>query len=455
MRKPHGALPVVAIVGRPNVGKSTLFNRLVGHRSAIVHDTPGITRDRHYDTTDRYGRQILVVDTGGLEPTADTDLFKAMRAQALTAVEEADVVLLVVDVRAGVTPMDAEVGRMLRGHNTPVLLVVNKVEGVAQEDASVDFYSMGMDEMFIISAEHGDHVTELVDRVLELLPEEVVEEEEADPDELRVAILGRPNIGKSTLVNRLIGEERHIVCDMPGTTMDSVDSVVDIDGQTWRFVDTAGVRRKSRISTEFEGFAVSRAVHSIERCHITLLLIDGAEGVTEQDARLANLVVERGRALVVLINKWDLVREDPDRNVKVLEREMARRLPHVAPWAPVVYISALTGKGTHRIVQAMLGVYEQFNKRLSTADCNRFLQHAVQTHSVPQRYHRPVRLNYMTQVRVRPPTFVVFSNTPEGVEESYKRYLVNRLRDNYGFEGTPLRLHFRKKRKPGEAKEDV
>lgn len=444
----------IAIVGRPNVGKSTLFNRLVGHRAAIVHDTPGITRDRNYGEARWERRTLHIIDTGGLEPRPDSDLFKSMRLQALAAVEEADLVLLLVDAREGITPMDAEVASLLRKSQKKVLLCANKAEGQTQDTQAMEFYALGLGEVHCISAEHGKGVADLLDEVVSLLPlEPETDDPEEEPNELRIAVIGRPNIGKSTLVNRLIGEERHVVCDMPGTTMDSVDSVIEVDGRTLRFVDTAGVRKKSRIGTEFEGFAVSKAIRSVERCHITLLMIDGAEGPSEQDARLARLVIDRGRALIFLVNKWDLVREDPERDIKVLQHEIERRMPH-AVWAPMLTMSALTGRGVHRILPTLDRVYEQFNKRVTTAECNRFLGEAVINHSVPQRYHRPVRLNFMTQIRVRPPTFVIFSNTPEGVDESYKRYLSNRLRDHYDFTGTPLRLDFRQKRKPGEAKED-
>lgn len=446
------SIPVIAIVGRPNVGKSTLVNRLVGDRVAIVHDTPGVTRDRHYASSDRYTEQeILVVDTGGLEPHLDDDLFKSMRDQALIAVEEADAVVLVVDSRAGMTPMDKEVARLLRGANRPVICAVNKVEGQEQQAAAYEFYGLGIEPLYLISAEHGGGVAEMMEHIESLLPPPVVEDVE-DDSELRVAIIGRPNIGKSTLVNHLIGEERHVVHDMPGTTMDSVDSLLEVGDRTYRLVDTAGVRRKSKIDTEFEGFAVSKSIRSVERCHVTLLMIDGAEGVTEQDARLAALVIERGRALVLLVNKWDLVREDEDRDIKVLENELDRRMPHTT-WAPVVLISALTGKGTHKILEAVETVYEQFDRRMSTSECNKFLAASIENHSVPQRHNRPVRLNYMTQVRVRPPTFVIWSNTPEGVETTYKRYLINRMREVWGLKGTPVRLDFRKKRRPWDEPE--
>jgi len=449
-------LPTIAIVGRPNVGKSTLFNRLIGGRPAIVHDRPGITRDRHYETTDRWcDRELAIVDTGGLEPDPDDDLFASMRVQSLAATEEADIVLWMVDARAGLTPLDSQVADILRGSQRPVVLVVNKVDVPSIEDDALEFHALGVGEFFTISAEHARGVADLMHRVGELLPPPVAQEEvppEHTTGEIRIAVIGRPNIGKSTLINRMVGQERHVVHDMPGTTMDAVDSPFEHNGNRYVLVDTAGVRKKRRISDAVEGFAVSRAIRSIERCHVSLLMVDGTLGLTDQDARLAALVTSRGRALVLLINKWDRVKEDPERSSRDIVDELERKLPH-APWAPVLYISALTGKGVHRILKDVHRVYEQFDKRLTTSECNRFLAAAVEAHSPPQRHHRPVRLNYMTQVRVRPPTFMISCNTPEGVVPAYKRYLQNRLREIYGFEGTPLRLNFKRKRRPGEAHE--
>ncbi len=451
--------PVIAIVGRPNVGKSTLFNRLVGRRSAIVHDRPGVTRDRHYDTTDRYGdREVMLVDTGGFEPRPEDDLFAAVRDQALAAVEEADVVLFVVDARAGMTPADQEASDILRRSDRPVLLVANKCDNPKVVDDAMEFHAMGFEELFDISAEHNHGVGYLMDRVLELLPmvsddDEETELEGADEGGIRIAVLGKPNVGKSTLVNLLLGEARQVVTDIAGTTMDAIDVPVEIDGIPYTLVDTAGVRRRSRIGDQVEGFAVSRAIRTVERCHVTLLMIDASLGPSEQDARLASLVIARGRCLIVLLNKWDLVRADSERNIRVLRDEFERKMPHTE-FAPIIQICATTGKGCHVIGPTVQRIYEAFDKRLSTAECNRFLEDSVTTHSVPQRYHRPVRLNYMTQVRVRPPSFVIWSNTPEGVDETYKRYLKNRLRKHYGFEGTPLRLDFKKKRRLGEAIEE-
>ncbi|MEY3212246.1 MAG: hypothetical protein RIT28_2727 [Pseudomonadota bacterium] len=534
------SLPVIAIVGRPNVGKSTLFNRLIGHRSAIVHNTPGVTRDRHYDITDRYGYSVMIVDTGGFEPHPEDQLFRNVRAQALAAVREADVVLFVVDSRAGLNPLDEEVGRVLRTVHSKVLLVINKVEGGQQRLEAAEFYALGFETLHLVSAEHDHGITDLMDEVYLLLGPGPVEEDDEDddsgaipeddeayeddedavdedsededsddedsededsddegseresaedsdddegdeeddddaldedwqpeldeaeapaptgkrrlapePDEIRIAVLGRPNVGKSTLVNRLIGEERQVVSDKPGTTMDAIDLPLETGGRKFVLVDTAGIRRKARIETDLEGFAISRSLRAIERCHVVLMVLDGDEGVSEQDARLLQVVLHRGRAVILLVNKWDLVRDDPERDITVLEKELGHRMPH-APWAPVLYISAKSGKGVSRILPMVEEVFKAFNQRLTTAECNRFLRAAVLAHSVPQRHHRPVRINYMTQIRVRPPTFVLWCNVPEGVDEAYKRYLSNRLREAYGFKGTSLRLFFRRKRRPGE-----
>jgi len=454
--------PVIAIVGRPNVGKSTLFNRLIGKRQALVDDRPGVTRDRHYGTAQFEGREFVIVDTGGFEPDLalleEGDMFRTVRVQAEAAVQEADVILFVVDRAAGLTPADRLTADILRkrlgdaASERRMLLVVNKCDGAAHDHDAAEFWELGLPDMLCISAEHGRNTYELWDAVTERIPD--LPEQDFDPeetDELRIAVLGRPNIGKSTLVNRLIGEDRHIVHDMPGTTMDAIDSVIETPEGTVRLVDTAGIRRKARIDDQLETWATLRAIKAIERCHVTLLMVNGEEGPSKQDARLAALINDRGRACIVLVNRWDAVQKMEDRNSRVLADELETELGHIS-WAPVIYISALTGKGCHRILSTVRTVFEQFQKRITTGQLNKFLEGAVEAHSVPQRYHHPVRLNYMTQVRVRPPTFVIFSNTPEGVKAPYKRYLENRLRSTYGFEGTPLRIQLRKKRKPGETR---
>ncbi len=477
-------LPVVAIVGRPNVGKSTLFNRLIGFRKAVVDDRPGVTRDRLYEETELDGRRVLLIDTGGLESDPDTDLLMAMRHQTLVALEEADVIVFVVDARKGVTPPDKDVAELLRRNERPVVLAANKCDGPRHDELIGDLWSFGIDPIVPISAEHGRGVWELTEAVTTRLPEaedvedviverdvEIVvrddegdgegEDDDADvpevqsgapaPHELRIAVIGRPNLGKSTLINTLLGEDRHLVFDMPGTTMDPVDSRLEVDGKRYLLVDTAGVRRRNRIDTQLERFVSLRSIRAIERCHVAVLVIDGTEGPTEQDARLAQLVNDRGRGLVIVVNKWDLAREDPDISSRSTEDDMQRRLPHVW-WAPHLFISAKTGKGVHRLLPMIEKVFKGFDTRISTSRLNRFVEEAVVAHSPPQVHHHPVRLYYATQIRVRPPTIAVFTNTPDGVTPAYQRYLVNRLREQFDLEGTPVRLHIKRRRKLGEEK---
>ncbi len=456
-------LPVVAVVGRPNVGKSTLFNRLVGFRKAVVHDRPGVTRDRLYEEAEFLDRRVLLIDTGGLEPDVETDLLSSMRRQSLVAIDEADVIIMMVDGRAGATPADEDVADLLRKSGKPVVLAVNKIDGQRQEELASEFWSLGLEPLVSVSAAHGRGIYELCEAAVQRLPDglavvpadlepgtPIEEADEGGP--VRIAVVGRPNIGKSTLVNALLGEDRHVVDDVPGTTMDPVDSALEVDGRPYVVVDTAGVRKRARIDDQLERFVSLRAIRAIERCHVTLLMIDGTEGPTDQDARLAQLVDDRGRALIVLINKWDLVRDDPDINARTTEEALERRLPHIT-WAPHLFISAKTGKGLHRVLPTVDQVYREFDRRIPTAELNRFLEQAVAAHTPPQRYHHPVRLYYATQTRVRPPTFAVFSNTPEGIGPTYKRYLGNRLREVFGFEGTPLRLHLRRRRRLGESAE--
>ncbi len=457
--------PVIAIVGRPNVGKSTLFNRLIGKRQALVDDRPGVTRDRHYGTASYQNREFVVVDTGGFEPDLalleEGDMFRTVRQQAEAAVTEADVVLFVVDRSAGLTPADSLTASILRrtlgdaDSEKRILLVVNKCDGPSHDIDAAEFWALGLPEMACISAEHGRGVFELWEQLIERVPADdgTTTSSDEDDSEVRVAVLGRPNIGKSTLVNRLLGEDRHVVHDMPGTTMDAIDSILETPEGRIRLVDTAGVRRRARIEDPLETWATLRAIKAIERCHVTLLVVDGETGPSKQDARLAALIQDRGRACIILINRWDKVVDIPERNSHVLTDELQTELGHIS-WAPVLYISALTGKGCRLILPMIRDVFAEFQRRITTGHLNQFLEHALAGHSPPQRYHHPVRLNYMTQVRVRPPTFVVWSNTPEGVQDPYKRYLENRLRQAYGFQGTPIRLQFRKKRKPGEPKSD-
>lgn len=465
-------LPVVAIVGRPNVGKSTLFNRLTGTHKALVHDRPGVTRDRNYETAAWQDRSYLLVDTGGFEPDArlargeerthrpegalvvrpGEPLYASMRAQSQAAVEEADVVIFLVDRQAGITPADKQTAELIRACSKPVIVAVNKCDTSTHDDDAVEFWELGFPELAAVSAEHGRGIFELMDAVSAHFPAEIAPEPE-DGAEIRMSVLGRPNVGKSTLLNRLLGEERHVVSELPGTTVDSTDTLMDYEGTRFRLVDTAGIRRRARIDDPLESLMVGASIRTIERCHIVMLVLDGAEGVTEQDAHLAALVAERGRGLIVLVNKWDKVRDLEDRNIATIEDEFSRKLPHVAH-APVLYISALTGKGAGKILAIARDVFASFNQRVATARLNEFLREAVAANNPPQRYNHPVKLNYMTQVRVRPPTFTVFTNTPEGVGVSYDRYLQNRMREQFGFFGSPLVIQYRRKRRPGELKED-
>lgn len=457
-------LPVVAIVGRPNVGKSTLFNRLSGERKALVADRPGVTRDRNYAHAAWIDRAYLLVDTGGLEPDAKAGsaasqdvwrikpgdpIFAAMKKQVEQAMREADVIVLLVDRQAGITPDDRHVADLCRQAGKPVIVAVNKCDEPMHEDESAEFWELGFEELVPVSAEHARGIWDLMEAVVAHFPKETVEVE--DESEVRIAVLGRPNVGKSTLVNRLIGEERHVVFDAPGTTVDATDSVFEYEGTRFRIVDTAGIRRRARIDDKVESLAVGSAIRTIERCHLVILVLDGAVGVSEQDARLAGLVEERGRALVVLVNKWDAVRDIEDRDIKVVEDEFERKLPHVAH-APVLYVSALTGKGCGKILTICKQVYDSFNTRITTARLNEFLRAAVLAHSPPQLHNHPVRLQYMTQVRVRPPTFTVFVNNPLGIVDHYDRYLKNKLREQFGFLGSPLQIEYRRRRKIGEAR---
>lgn len=472
-------IPVVAIVGRPNVGKSTLFNRFIGYRKAIVDDRPGVTRDRNYGEGSFLGQKFLFVDTGGFEPEPESDLFSEMRRQALFALEEADIFLFVVDRQTGLTPADTMTVQILRKAlpeeaQQKLLLVVNKCDGGRHDLEAVEFYSLGCGDPLTVSAEHGRGMYELWESVNELVPEDMRQtwadedsdsEEDSDGelsagedddgesertvDEIRIAILGRPNIGKSTLVNRMLGEDRHVVCDMPGTTMDSIDSVVTVDGQKYRFVDTAGIRRRAKIDQRLEAIAVGHAIRTIERCHLCILMIDGVEGVSKQDARLAALIADRGRACIILINKWDKAKNMEDRNSAVVDDEVEMSLPHMS-WAEVLYTSALTGKGCHRIIPLIKEAYKNFDRRISTSKLNKIFEQIVAANPPPQKHHHRVRLNYITQARVRPPTFVIWSNSPDAIPDSYKRYIENRFREHFKFGGAPLRINFRQKRKQWE-----
>ena len=438
-------MPLVAIVGRPNVGKSTLFNRLIGEKKAIVLDTPGVTRDRNYGEASWRKHRFSVVDTGGFEPKAEEGVTAAMRRQAMLAVDEADAVLFVTDARDGLMTADREVAAILRAATCPVLFVVNKVDSKIQEGDAAEFYKLGVDEIFSVSAEHGLGVGRLLDELVGYFPKPEVEDD--DERLTRVALLGRPNAGKSTLMNRLLGDERMIVDAMPGTTRDAVDSLVTWNDKSYVFIDTAGLRRKRGIDRKSsEGYSVVRTIRAMERCHVAVCLIDAQEGITEQDQRIIGMAVERGRALVIGINKWDAMEKD-HKTLDNYSKEILRMMPFVA-WAPHVFLSGLRGTRIKQLMTLVDSVRAAHLLRINTGPLNRWLEHSTNMHHPPIHKNRRLRLYYATQVRTAPPTIMVSCNDPEAIHFSYKRYLINQFRDAFDVRGTPIRLQFKGKKNP-------
>ena len=440
---------LVAIVGRPNVGKSTLFNRLVGAKKAIVLDTPGVTRDRHYGEAKWAGPPFDLIDTGGFEMVDSSNIVTQMREQAMAAIEEADLVLFVVDGRAGVTPDDIEVARLLRNSGKACICAVNKIDGQKQDALVYEFYSLGLENIMPISAEHSRGVSQLLEAVDDTLNLSAFfgDLDGEREDETRIALLGRPNVGKSTLTNRLLGEDRMIVDSTAGTTRDSIDAPLIVDGERFLLIDTAGLRRKSNIKRwSSEGFSVMRTIRAIERCHVAVVLIDAEEGITDQDAKIIGLTHEKGRALIILVNKWDAIEKD-HKTVEVYKEQIDRKLPF-AGYAPILFISGLTGQRVHKLIGFVKKVRENHLFRSTTGPLNRWLEEVVQKHHPPTHKNRRLRLYYVTQARNAPPTLIFHCNHPEAVHFSYQRYLVNQFRDKFGLEGTPIRLVFRGKDNP-------
>jgi GTP-binding protein len=431
-------LPVVAIVGRPNVGKSTLFNRILGQRKAIVEDFAGVTRDRNYAEITRYDKPFLLIDTGGFEPASTDRLLSQMREQSQLAIEEADVVILLMDVRDGLTPSDIEVAEMLRKIKKPVFFVANKVDGDKQETAATEFYSLGVEQIHTISSAHGRGVGELLDELLAVLPDSPQPETET---EVRLAVIGRPNVGKSSLVNRLLGYERVVANPTAGTTRDSVDTPFDYEGQRYVLIDTAGIRRKGRVSQTLEKYSAIQALKAMDRAHVVLMLLDAEEGVTDQDLAVAGYAYERGRALILAVNKWDLPEKDTHTMKRYLE-DVRYRFKYL-PFAPVLFISALTGQRIDKIMPTVARVNAEFNRKITTSELNSVLEEAVARHPPAMVSGRRIKLFYATQTMVRPPTFVIFTNSPDDIHFSYERYLQNAFREAFGFEGVPIWLKFR------------
>jgi GTPase len=431
-------LPLVALVGRPNVGKSTLFNRLVGERLAIVEDIPGTTRDRLYAPGEWNGRTFNVVDTGGLELGEAAEMPTRVRNQARLAIDEADVVVLLVDGTTGMTVEDTEVAEMLRRGRKPVVLAVNKTEGTARQYDALEFWSLGLGEPFAVSAIHGTGTGELLDAVVNALPPG--ESEEAEGGALRVAIIGRPNVGKSSLVNRLLGAERMIVSPVPGTTRDAVDERLTVDGRSYVLVDTAGIRRRGRVEPGVERYSVMRAMRALDRADVAVLLIDAVDGVTEQDAHIAGYLHDAWRGAVIAVNKWDLVEKDTHTIVEVTER--VRAALRFLDYAPIVFISALSGQRATKVLELADEVQAQRLRRIPTAELNKLLADIEARHDL-RRQGRPLKIRYITQVGVAPPRFALFVNDRQLVHFSFERFIVNMIRERYGFEGTPLQLLLR------------
>ncbi|MEM7125271.1 MAG: ribosome biogenesis GTPase Der [Chloroflexota bacterium] len=457
--------PIVALVGRPNVGKSTLFNRLTGTRTAIVEDIPGTTRDRIYGESDWNGIDFVVVDTGGLE--APTELAAShlrqpnhillaedsgqfipqIQNQAQLAMDEADAIILVVDSKEGLSAADEEVAELLRATNVPIFVAANKAESPQRKLESVEFWALGLGEPIPISAFHGTGVGDLLDVVAEVLPD-YVDSDEEDDETISVALVGRPNVGKSSLLNILTGTDRAIVSDVPGTTRDPIDTDIVYYGQDIRLVDTAGIRRRGKVEKGIEKYSVLRSMRSIDRADVALLLIDAVEGVTAQDTHVAGYVLEKRKSIMVLINKWDLVEKDAYTMLDFTQqiREDLKFMDYV----PVLFISALTNQRIHKILPAVLEVAEHRYHRIPTSEFNQFLHTAYDSSTPPSRHGRRLRLYYGSQVSVAPPTFAIFTNDPKLVHFSYERYLENRIREHFAFTGTPIQLHFRERSRKEE-----
>ncbi|MBU0481600.1 MAG: ribosome biogenesis GTPase Der [Proteobacteria bacterium] len=455
-------LTIVALVGRPNVGKSSLFNRLARKKEAIVDSTPGVTRDRHYGKIEWQGQKFILVDTGGIEPTPTKDgetgmafpreigveaqarVVDGMRQQTWLAVEEADVVFCLLDGREGLANEDFLVAQSLRKSGKPVFFLVNKVDGPEAEDLLVpQFYELGIDTLWPVSAAHGYGISTLMDALLEILVTPSAEQNDPAEGAISVACIGRPNVGKSSLINRLLGEARMLVSEVPGTTRDSVDTLFEKDGEKYLLIDTAGIRRRGKVSEKLEKFSVMQALSALERCDLALLLIDAGEGITEQDTKVIGYAFDRGRACIVVINKWDLVKGDKKRQDWI--KDDVDKATRFIGYAPSLTLSALSGKGVGSIFPAIRGVFEQFSLEFTTNRLNKVLQQAVEEHNPPMHKGRRLKFYYVTQVATRPPTFVLFVNYPKGVHFSYYRFLANRFRDGLGLDKSPLRLIMRER----------
>jgi GTP-binding protein len=432
--------PILALVGRPNVGKSTLFNRIIGERKAIVEDTPGITRDRLYEDASWNGRDFILIDTGGIDfENIEGHIESRIYQQVLLAIEEADVIVMVTDGKTGLTDEDLRAASILKKSKKPILLAVNKIDNFQNVDY-YDFYRLGLGDPIPVSSLHGMNTGDLLDAIVDAFPES--EPEENDDDVIRFALIGRPNVGKSSLANRLLGEERTIVSDIPGTTRDAIDSRFEKDGQKYVLIDTAGMRRRGKIQKTTEKYSIIRTLRSVDRSDVVLMLIDAVDGITEQDKKVAGYAHEAGKGILIVVNKWDAIEKD-DKTMKKFEEDVREEMAYLS-YAPIVYISALTGQRVQKVLEWVNFISEQQNLRITTARLNEVIQEALRLNPPPTDKGKKCRILYGTQVGVKPPKFVIYVNEPELVHFSYERYLVNQIRQNFGFEGTPIWLLIRK-----------
>lgn len=432
---------VVAIVGRPNVGKSTLFNKLVGDRLSIVKDEPGVTRDRLYRETEWAGKNFILVDTGGLEPKTEDFMMKKIKDQAQVAIDEADVVIFLVDGKTGITGLDEDIANILRKKDKKVVVAVNKIDNYMKEQENIfEFYTLGFEEVIGISGEHKVNLGDLLDAVIGKFDDRKERETE---EGLKISILGRPNAGKSSLVNKLLNEERSIVSDVAGTTRDALDSTLKYNGEKYTLIDTAGIRRKSKIEDSIEYYSVLRAMKSIKRADVCVLMLDATEMLTEQDKRVAGLIYEEKKPIIIVINKWDLIEKD-NNSVKEFTELVKADLAFLS-YAPIITVSALTGKRTVNVLEQAKFINEEYHKKITTGLLNQILSEMIAQNPVPTRKGRAVKINYGTQIGQAPPKFVFFSNNPELIHFSYQRYIENKLREYFGFEGCPIEIVFNKK----------
>ena len=434
--------PIVAVVGRPNVGKSTLFNKLVGERIAIVEDTPGVTRDRIIADAEWQNHHFTLIDTGGIEPHTKDDIMLQMRIQAEVAIDMADLIILMVDGREGMTASDLEVANMIRKHNRDVLLAVNKIDSLNLENNAFEFYNLGIGQPIAISAEQGLGLGDLLDEVIDRINRYYNDEEEED-DRLRVAVVGKPNVGKSTLINKVLGQERLIVSNVPGTTRDAIDTNVRYDGKDYVLIDTAGLRRKKKIYEEIERYSIVRAIAAVERSQVVLMLIDATQGVTEQDAKIAGIAHNRSIPSIIIVNKWDAVEKD-NKTMKKMEDDIRDALSFM-DYAPIIFISAKTGQRLGKIFETSEYVRSQGEKRITTGKINEAMAEFTLMKQPPSKHGRRLKLYYASQVAINPPTFVVFVNDATLVHFSYQRYLENKLRETFDFFGTPIRFFVRER----------